>query len=193
MGNIITISGPRGVGKTTVMHQLHAEHDIAPIVPYTTREKRAGEKDGIDYRFVDNAQFTQIRHARPMFDVLNLKGNQYGTPLRDFEDVLFNPQDTETIRSVNLAANSAIQLRRQLGSETIKSVFIIPASWHDIEQQMRDKGISEEEIISRRASEPTDLTLLPEFDRIVVNNYNEMGSTVKNIADYALSAFSITR
>lgn len=193
MGNIITISGPRGVGKTTVMHELHHGYNIAPIVPYTTRDMRSGETEGIDYRFVDNAQFTQIRHARPMFDVLNLKGNQYGTPLKDFEDILFDSQDTKTIRSVNLAANSAIQLRRQLGSETIKSVFIIPASWHDIEQQMRDNGIDEEEIASRRASEPTDLTRLPEFDRIVVNSYNRMSATVKDIADYALSVFSLPR
>ena len=189
MGNIITISGPRGVGKSTVMTKLSQEHGIAPIVPYTTRDMRSGEEDGVDYRFVDHAQFNQLRHARPMFDVLDLNGNQYGTPLRDFEDIT-HASDLETIRSVNLAANSAVQLKRQLGLTVVRSIFIIPASWNDIERQMREKGVNELEIRKRRGTEPTDLTLLPEFDQIIVNKYDEIDDTVKNIADYALRAFA---
>ena len=189
MGNIITISGPRGVGKSAVVNKLSARHDIHPVAPYTTRAMRTGEVDGVDYRFVDHAQFSQLRHSRPMFDVLDLNGNQYGTPLRDFEDITYDT-DTETIRSVNLAANSAIQLKRQLGSDAVRSIFIIPASWSDIERQMREKGISEEEIRNRRGTEPTDLTLLPHFDQIVINKYDEIDATVANIARYALGAFT---
>jgi guanylate kinase len=188
MGNILTVSGPRGVGKSAAMRDLGELHGIRPIVPYATRDMRLNEVNGVDYRFVDHDTFNRLRHERPMFDVLDLKGNQYGTPLLDLEDVI-DREGPDVLRSINLAANSAIQLRRQLGSNAVRSVFILPASWQDIEMQMREKGTSEAEIQDRRSKEPTDLTLLPEFDQIVVNQYGCIDDTVEQIATFAQAAF----
>lgn len=185
MGSIVTISGPRGIGKTEIMGRLHQKHGIAPIVPYTTRAQRNGEKDGVDYRFVDLKTFNRIRDERPMFDVLPLNGSFYGTPLADFYDVLDGRE--KGVRTVNLAAKSALELRARMkarGHGVIKSLFLLPASWEDIERQMRAAGIPRHKIMERRGNEPTDLTLLPKFDHIVVNEFGHVEETVRSIARF---------
>ena len=74
MGKIFTFSGPRGVGKTSVMEGLRDRYGIRPIVPYTTREPRTGEVDGRDYHYVTDYEFDAIRRTQGMFDVLSLRG-----------------------------------------------------------------------------------------------------------------------
>lgn len=187
MGNILTISGPRGVGKTSIMRDLNDGYGIEPIVPYTTRPMRDGEVDGIDYRFTTPGHFDHLCAERPMFDVLSLGGNQYGTPLADFQDVI-DPGSPDTLRSVNLAADTAIQLQSRLGHEAVRTLFILPASWEDIEKQMKDTGLEEEKIRARCDYEPTDLTVLPKFNRLVLNVYRQQADTVEQIAEYAKQA-----
>ena len=185
MGRIFTFSGPRGVGKTTLMDGLRDHFGIRPIVPYTTREPRPNEVEGRDYHFVTDYEFDAIRRTRGMFDVLALNGRKYGTPLEEFDKVVASPSDLpEHIRTINLAAASALELRKQIGSSVVKSVFVLPESWNDIEQQMRDRGLTEEQILERRAAEPTDLTMLPDFDHIIVNGYGNPESTFANAARF---------
>jgi guanylate kinase len=185
MGKIFTFSGPRGVGKTSIMDDLNDHCGIRPIVPYTTRDPRPNEVEGRDYHYVTDYEFDAIRRTRGMFDVLTLRGRKYGTPLEEFDRVIGGPNSTlEYTRTINLAAASAIELRKEIGEAAVKSIFILPECWNDIEQQMRDKGIPEEQILERRASEPTDLTMLPEFDRIVVNGYNKREEAFRNVAGY---------
>lgn len=185
MGKIFTFSGPRGVGKTTIMDDLGEQCGVMPIVPYTTRDPRPNEVEGRDYHFVTDYEFDAIRRTRGMFDVLTLRGRKYGTPLEEFDKVVGGPNGTvEYTRTINLAAASAIELRKEIGASAVKSLFIIPECWNDIEQQMRDKGIPEDQILERRSSEPTDLTMLPEFDRIVVNGYGRREDAFRNVANY---------
>lgn len=188
MAKIITISGPRGVGKSAIVDGLRDKHSIRPIVPYTTREPRQHEIDGRDYNFIGSREFDTIRRTVGMFDVLTLGDNKYGTPIKEFDDVIAAPDDSvDHIRTINLAAGSAIELRREMGASVVGSVFVLPRSWTDIEQQMRDGGLSEEVIMARRASEPTDLTMLPAFNHIVVNEYGRQDETCRNVAEYILN------
>lgn len=154
-------------------------------MPFTTREPRSGEVEGVDYRFLDSAEaFGAIHDETPMFDILTLKGNQYGTPLQDFVDVL---ESNGEIRSVNLAAASALDLRermRKRGLHAVKAVFVLPQSYSDIERQMREAGISVEQIALRLSQEPTDLALLPYFDQIVINEYGTPELAAQRIAAF---------
>lgn len=185
MGKIFTFSGPRGVGKTSIMSDLHEQCGIRPIVPYTTRDPRPTEIEGRDYHYVTDYEFDAIRRTRGMFDVLTLRGKKYGTPLEEFDKAIGSPGDTpEHIRTINLAAASALELRKEIGASAVKSLFILPECWSDIEQQMRDQGIADEQIMERRAAEPTDLTMLPEFDRIIVNGYNNREMTFISTAGF---------
>lgn len=185
MGKIFTLSGPRGVGKTSIINGLHDNYDIKPIVPLTTRDPRADEEEGREYFFVTEAEFDAVRHTKGMFDVLTVGDKKYGTPLEEFENVINSPDGSiDSLRTVNLAAASALELRRQMGKAAVKSIFVLPRSWGDIEQQMRDKGIPENLIMERRAVEPTDLTMLPEFNRLIINEYGDMESGIQETASY---------
>lgn len=189
MGKIFTFSGPRGVGKTSIMDDLRDNLGVKPIVPYTTRDPRPNEIEGQDYHFVTDYEFDAIRRTRGMFDVLTLRNAKYGTPMEEFDQVIGGPNGSlEFTRTINLAAGSALELRREIGSSSVQSLFVLPECWNDIEQQMRDKGISEQQILERRAVEPTDLTMLPEFDRIIVNRYGERAAAFKNAAEFITRA-----
>lgn len=185
MGQIFTFSGPRGVGKTTIMDDLRDVSNVRPIVPYATRDPRPGEIEGRDYHFVSDYEFDAIRRTRGMFDVLTLRDKKYGTPLEEFDKVIGKADNgVESIATINLAATSAIELRKEIGSSSVHSIFVLPESWDDIELQMREKGIPESQIAERRAAEPTDLTLLPEFDQIVINPYGDRVQAFRRVAAY---------
>ena len=185
MGKIFTFSGPRGVGKTSLIDDLREKCGVHPVVPYTTREPREYEVEGYDYHFVSDREFDAIRRTRGMFDVLTLRGKKYGTPLEEFDKVIGGPSgEVQYVRSINLAASSAIELRKEIGESAIKSIFILPECWDDIGQQMRDKGIPEEQILERRSTEPTDLTLLPQFDQIVINKYSKRDDAFCTISKF---------
>lgn len=127
-----------------------------------------------------------------MFDVLTLRGKKYGTPFEAFDKVVGHTSNAlEYVRTINLAAASALQLRKEIGASAVKSIFILPECWSDIEQQMRNQGISEQQILERRAAEPTDLTMLPEFDRIIVNGYNDREAAFRNAAGFIASITGI--
>lgn len=184
MGSILTVSGPRGIGKSVVMGGLRDRYRVQPIVPYTTRDMRKGEAEGVDYRYVTKNEFGRLRRERPMFDVLPLNGNLYGTPLQDFLDVFKG----KGLRTVNMAAESALKLRGELRNKgRIACLFLLPASWNDIGKQMRAGGIAEDKIMERRTHEPTDLTRLPEFDQIVVNRFGKQDETLRSVVDFVRS------
>lgn len=182
MGRIITVSGPRGVGKTTILDRLRDDYGIASITPFTTRAMRPGEVDGQDYTFVDPATFAEVMETSPIFDILQSGGNLYGTPERVIDDVL----ESDATKTFNVAGNTAMKLRKY-GGELVRTVMLLPASWENIRGQMRDGGASEEEIEHRIQSEPTDLTQLPLFDQIIVNKCGNLDTTVEDILRYIRS------
>src|SRR5580765_8354463 len=80
-GLMLVLSSPSGAGKTTLSRQL-LENDphIQLSVSFTTRQKRPGEKDGADYRFVDTATFRGMIERRQFLEYAEVFGNYYGTP-----------------------------------------------------------------------------------------------------------------
>ena len=183
MGRIVTLSGPRGIGKTTVIEKLRDDHGIMPIVPFATRPPRSGERDGIDYHFVSKSEFGELAASTPMFDVLETPSGIYGTPLKVLEQALDEGDD----RTFNVATHTALQLREQLrarGAGFVRTTLLLPAAWSDIAIQMRQHGVPEDEIAARLAVEPTDLSLIPQFDQVVINRIGQLDRTVTDIVEY---------
>lgn len=148
-------------------------------MPYTTRARRSEEVDGRDYRFLSRAAFERLRADSVMFDVLEVRGNYYGTPMHDLDSVLTG----DTTRTFNVASHTALDLKRY-GTALISTVMLLPRSWDDIREQMRASGCSQAEITERVNSEPNNLSLLPQFDRIIINRRDDLERTVGEVFDY---------
>ncbi|MBI5724165.1 MAG: guanylate kinase [Planctomycetes bacterium] len=79
-GGIVVISGPSGVGKSTIVRQAVGQTGVEMSVSATTRRPRPGEKDGVDYRFVDREQFERMTRQDELLEWAKVFDNYYGTP-----------------------------------------------------------------------------------------------------------------
>ncbi len=88
-GNLIVLSGPSGVGKSTVIAQLLSEREnIHFSVSFTTRAPRVGEENGVNYNFVDKAEFERMIADNELLEYAQYVGNYYGTSLKIIEEKL---------------------------------------------------------------------------------------------------------
>src|SRR5687768_1718685 len=80
-GILLVISSPSGAGKTTLTRRLAKDHQLCFSVSYTTRQPRSGEKEGVDYHFVDNQTFDRMVAAGEFAEHALVHGNRYGTAI----------------------------------------------------------------------------------------------------------------
>jgi guanylate kinase len=149
---LVLISAPSGGGKTTLCQQLlGARPDIARVVTCTTRDPRPGEKEGVDYYFLDTGSFLRRVQAGNFLEHATVYGNSYGTlksevlgKLRDGKDVLLNV-DVQGAATIRQRASEDAELRRAL-----VSVFLTPPSLDVLEQRLRKRGTDSDAAIQKR-------------------------------------------
>ncbi len=151
---LVIISAPSGGGKTTVCQQvLAARPDMTRAVTCTTRAPREGERDGVDYYFLDAASFLKRVQAGNFLEHATVYGHSYGTlkaevlgKLRQGKDVLLNV-DVQGAATIRAKAAEDPELRRAL-----ISVFLTPPSMAVLEQRLRRRGTDAEAVIQKRLS-----------------------------------------
>lgn len=149
---LIVISAPSGGGKTTLCHQLlAARSDLTRAVTCTTREAREGEKDTVDYFFLDAGSFLKRVQAGNFLEHATVFGNSYGTlksevlgKLRSGKDVLLNV-DVQGAATIRERAKDDPELKRSL-----ISVFLTPASMNILEQRLHKRGQDSPAVIQKR-------------------------------------------
>ncbi len=151
---LVLISAPSGGGKTTLCQQLLASRpDMTRAITCTTRPPREGERDGVDYHFLDAASFLKRVQAGNFLEHATVYGHSYGTlkaevlgKLRQGRDVLLNVdvQGAATIRSV---AMEDVELRQALFT-----VFLTPPSISVLEERLRKRGTDNNAVIQKRLS-----------------------------------------
>lgn len=149
---LIVISAPSGGGKTTLCQQLLASNpSMSRAVTCTTRAPRPGEKEGIDYYFLDAASFLKRVQAGNFLEHATVFGNSYGTlkaevlgKLRQGKDVLLNI-DVQGAAFVTERALEEDELGRSL-----VTVFLTPPSISILEQRLRKRGTDAEPVIQKR-------------------------------------------
>jgi guanylate kinase len=149
---LVLISAPSGGGKTTVCQRLlEARPGMVRAITCTTRAPRTGERDGVDYYFLDPVMFRKRVEAGHFLEHATVYGNSYGTlksevleQLRQGRDVLLNV-DVQGAASIREQARADGELGRAL-----VSVFLTPPSMAILEQRLRNRGTDAPEVIARR-------------------------------------------
>ena len=165
-GLMFVVSAPSGTGKTTVVEQLvQVVPDLALSRSYTSRVKRDGETDGVDYNFITRARFEDMIARQAFLEWADVFGNYYGTCAADAEAALAAGRDLVLVIDVQGARQV-----RACRAGTI-GVFVLPPSFEVLERRLRGRSKDSEEAISRRlATAREEIAAVDEYDYVVVND-----------------------
>jgi guanylate kinase len=151
---LVLISAPSGGGKTTLCEQvLAADPNAVRAVTCTTRHPRPGEKDGVDYHFLDPQEFQRKVEAGEFLEHATVYGNRYGTLKGEVLDKL--SQGKDILLSVDIQGAETLAERTRSDSDlrlALVSVFITPASMEILEERLRRRAKDSEETIAQRLS-----------------------------------------
>lgn len=162
---LVVLSGPSGVGKSTVARELRAHHpQIWVSVSATTRFPRPGEVDGVHYRFVSADGFDRLVADGGLLEWAEFSGNRYGTPRQPVLDHLAGGRSV----LLEIDLHGARQVRTAMPEARL--VFLAPPSWEELVRRLTGRGTEPPEVIERRlATAREELAAEPEFDVTLVN------------------------
>ncbi len=134
-------------------------------VSHTTRPRRPGERHGVDYYFVDRAQFETMAAGDEFLEYAEVFGNLYGTS-RDTVEALLR-KGSNVILDIDW--QGARKVRRNMPA--VVSIFVLPPSWAELERRLRGRGQDTEAVIERRMREAADeMSHYGEYDYVVIND-----------------------
>jgi len=164
-GRLLVLSGPSGVGKSSVVSRLRSRHpDLVFSVSATTRAARSGEVDGVHYRFVDRAEFEAMIARGQLLEWAEFAGHLYGTPAGPVEEALARGNDV----LLEIELQGARQVR-DTAPDAVR-VFLAPPSWEVLVERLQGRRTESAEVIERRlATAQVELAAEGEFDHTVVN------------------------
>jgi guanylate kinase len=164
-GKLFVITAPSGAGKTSLIDAVMAADPSLKIsVSYTTRPPRPGEKDGVDYHFVDEARFLAMRERGEFLESAEVHGNHYGTSKKVILEAL--ARGDHLILEIDW--QGAQQVRRLYPGAV--GIFILPPSLEELERRLRGRGQDAEAVIRRRLENAREeLSHRDEFKYAIIN------------------------
>ena len=165
-GLLIVVSAPSGTGKTTVVERLV---EVCPRLvqsrSYTSRPPRVGERDGVDYNFVDRPAFEALIERDGLLEWADVFGNLYGTGREETEALLSAGLDVVLVIDVQ----GARQVRRKAADRI--GIFLLPPSFGALEARLRGRCQDEEAAILRRLTTArAEVGAVDEYDYVVIND-----------------------
>ncbi|WP_461224377.1 guanylate kinase [Lacticaseibacillus suihuaensis] len=166
-GMLIVLSGPSGVGKGTVRQAMLAGdyRDFQYSVSMTTRNKRPGEQDGVDYYFRTKAQFEQEIADGQMLEYAKYVDNYYGTPLKYVNQTLDSGRDV----LLEIEVKGAMQVREKCPDGVF--IFLTPPDLIELKNRLTGRGTDSAEVIEKRITQARDeIQMMANYDYAVVND-----------------------
>jgi guanylate kinase len=175
-GLLIVLSSPSGAGKSTISRMLlDADGEVSMSVSATTRPKRPGEIDDVDYHFVTDAAFDRMVADQEFVEWAPVFNHRYGTPkapvkaaLKAGSDILFD-----------IDWQGTQQLAAAMGEDLV-TIFILPPSMAELERRLRSRGTDSEQVIRSRMDRAAgEISHWPEYDYVLVNR--DTGECLANV------------
>ncbi|CAD5928263.1 MULTISPECIES: guanylate kinase [Streptomyces] len=162
---LTVLSGPSGVGKSTVVAHMRTVHpEVWLSVSATTRKPRPGERNGVHYFFVDDEEFDKLVANGELLEWAEFAGNRYGTPRRAVLDRL--EAGEPVLLEIDL---QGARLVRQ-SMDDARLVFLAPPSWEELVRRLTGRGTEAPDVIERRlTAAKVELAAEAEFDTTLVN------------------------
>lgn len=163
---LVVLSGPSGVGKSSVLAELLARHPAIYLsTSITTRPPRPGERDGEHYHFVDRATFDRMVAAGELLEHAEYAGNCYGTPCQPLIDALRAGMPA----LLEIEVRGAMQVRAAMPDALL--VMLAPPSWPELVRRLSGRGTEDPEVMARRLRRAREeLDAAGSYDVTVVND-----------------------
>ncbi|MHC4261051.1 MAG: guanylate kinase [Planctomycetota bacterium] len=164
-GRMVLISGPSGSGKSTICRRLLQRPDVVFSISATTRAPRTGERDGVDYHFMDVGEFKRRQAQGDFIEYAEVHGNMYGTLRAPMESAI----EAGKVFLVEIDVQGAIQLKR-LETPGVY-VFVDVPDIVELRRRLESRGTDAAEVIERRvAKAEAERAERDKYDVVVVND-----------------------
>ncbi len=169
---LLVLSGPSGVGKTTVAHRLlDANENLKRIVTCTTRAPRDGEEDGVDYHFLDESEFLERLRCGGFLEHAVVYGKYYGTLKSSVNDAFAAGRDILIVNDVQgaLTLNGIIKEDAVLGG-ALQTIFLVPEGVEELRKRLESRAEDDKKTIDERMENAVaELKQQDKFDHVIVS------------------------
>ena len=175
-GLMLVLSSPSGAGKTTISRELlRRDPNVVMSISVTTRPKRPGEVEGVDYFFIDGIEFNLMVNRGELLEHAKVFGNYYGTPRTPVEKALVSGRDV----LFDIDWQGTQQLNGKMPGDLV-SVFILPPTTRELERRLKARAQDPPQVVAQRMAKAADeMSHWDAYQYVVINH--DIGESVERV------------